>query len=110
MVFHRNSQKRYYVEGASYFLTGVTKKRFYYFEEEIFCEVFWENLKICRILKEFELNGWFLGFDHFHLLMKPRGKFNISKIMQFLKRHVSRNINEIMNFEGDIGQCRLREW
>ncbi len=55
------------------------------------------------------LHGWFLGYDHFHLLVTPMGRWNVSEIIQFLKRHVSRNINEIMNNnEGDIGQYRLQ--
>ena len=106
---HRNSQKRFYGEGFTYFVTGVTKNRHPYFEEEIFCELFKCKLELCSRLKQFQLHGWFLGFDHFHLLVTPMGDANISEIIQFLKRHVSRNINEIMNFEGDIGQCRLQK-
>jgi REP element-mobilizing transposase RayT len=65
--------------------------------------------------------------DHFHLMVKPHELANISKVVQFLKRHVSRNANIIMSpcvsdkdverniyndgdvVEGDIGQCRLHE-
>lgn len=111
MSHHRNSQKRFYVPGASYFITGVTKNRLPYFEEEIFCEIFAENLKICQKFKDFDLHAWFLGYDHFHLLMTPTGKNNISEIMRSLKTNTSCDINRIMNpnFEGEVTTPRLQE-
>lgn len=111
MEQHRNSQKRYYFEGYLYFITGVTQNRFAYFNEEIFCEVFWENLKLCKQIKEFELHGWFLGYDHFHLLITPKGKANISEIMRSLKTNVSCDLNRIMNpnLEGEVPSPRLQE-
>ncbi len=107
---HRNSQKRYYLDGKAYFLTGVTQDRIPYFEEEIFCEVFSENLRICQSMKGFQLHGWFLGYDHFHLLITPGDEWNVSKIIQFLKRHTSRDINFLLGgySEGEIRESRLR--
>ncbi len=96
---HRNSQKRFYGEGYTYFVTGVTKNRYRYFEEEIFSGVFWENLKLSQKIKEFMLHGWFLGYDHFHLLVTPMGDFNISKIIHNLKRVTSLQINQIIEGE-----------
>lgn len=94
---HRNSQKRFYLQDHCYFVTGVTQNRVPYFKEEIFCEVFWENLKMCDELKGFELHGWFLGFEHFHMLVTPSEKANISEVMRSLKTSVSCDINRIMN-------------
>jgi len=110
---YRNSQKRFYNEGYTYFVTGVTKNRHPYFKEELFCEVFWENLKLCSKLKDFILHGWFLGLDHFHLLVTSMGDFNISQIMHNLKLNVSRDINRIMShppviIEGEVTLPRLQ--
>ncbi len=111
---HRNSQKRIIFEDAVYFVTSKTFNNFPYFREKIFCDLFVENLKLCKKLKRFQLYGWVLIYDHFHLQVQPGDKFDISKIKQFLKRHVSRNINIITGYtanttpEGDIGQCRLQ--
>ncbi|QQR83925.1 transposase [Candidatus Peregrinibacteria bacterium] len=94
---NRNSQKRIYDPEGVYFITAVTKNRFPFFENEIFCELFVENLRICKQLKSFELYAWVIMHDHIHLLIKPGTKYNYSKVMQFLKRNISRNINFIMN-------------
>ncbi len=111
MTLHRNSQKRFYLDDHAYFVTGVTQSRIRYFEEEVFCEVFLENLKLCQELKGFELHGWFLGYDHFHLLITPKGKWNISEIMKSIKGNSSCDINRIMMpeiFEGEVPEPRLQ--
>lgn len=104
---HRNSQKRIYLEEGIYFVTSNTNNRYPYFEEEIFCEVFMENLEICRQLKHFELYAYCLLYDHAHLLLKPGRGYNVSKIIQFIKRHTTRDINYIIN-GGAIRESRLR--
>lgn len=110
MKQHRNSQKRFYLQDHAYFVTGVTQDRFRYFKEEIFCEVFLENLRMGQEMKGFALHGWFLGYDHFHLLVTSRDKANISEIMRSLKSNVSCDINRIMNptLEGEVTAPRLQ--
>jgi len=106
---HRNSQKRFYCKDKIYFISTITRKRFPFFKEDLFCELFVENLKICKKLKEFKLYAFTIILDHIHLLLKPDGEFNISQIMQFLKRHFSRDMNYIINpnNEGEIRESRL---
>jgi REP element-mobilizing transposase RayT len=105
MRLHRNSQKRYYQENLIYFIVTKTFENFPYFKEPIFCDLLIEDLKICKKLKKFKLYGFCLIYDHLNLLIHPNEEFNVSKIMQFLKRHLSRNINYVIdiNNEGDIG-------
>jgi len=116
---HRNSQKRIIFEDAVYFITSKTHNNYPYFRERIFCELFVENLRLCKRLKEFLLYGWVLNYDHFHSQIQPNDEFNISKVMQFLKRNVSRNINFIMGINNhdelmhiltgsDNDHCRLQ--
>jgi len=128
---HRNSQKRIYFEDACYFVTSKTHYNYPYFRERIFCDLFVENLRMCKRLKNFLLYGWVVIYDHIHLLFQPNDEWNISEVMQFLKRHISRNINIVMGYQqfspspgddqhpspggdissspgGDIGQCRLQ--
>ena len=117
---HRNSQKRFYGSDKIYFITTNTQQRFSYFSEDLFCRLFIENLKICKRLKEFLLYGFIIIPDHVHLLLEPKGKFNISEIMQYLKRHISRDINYVLgannegeiresNNEGEIRESRLQD-
>jgi len=107
-MLHRNSQKRYYVSGAIYSVTITTQNRWPYFREPIFCELLIENLKLAKQLKGFKLLAFNILFDHLHLLIQPDDQYNISKVMQFLKRHFSRDINYILSPEGAIRESRLR--
>ncbi|QQR83325.1 transposase [Candidatus Peregrinibacteria bacterium] len=103
---HRNSQKRIYSDQGVYFVTTVTHERFPFFAEPIFCELFVENLRLCKALKRYELYGWVLMHDHVHLLIQPNVDWNISQIMHSLKRNVSRNINIVLG-EGEDNYPRL---
>jgi len=110
-MLHQNSQKRYYIPGSVYFITINTFNKFSYFKQEILCELFIDDLKICKKLKQFELLGFCLLFDHIHLLIQPNDGYNISQIMESLKGNSSRNINKIIGFswvEGDPTLGRLR--
>ncbi len=44
--------------------------------------------------------------DHFHLLIQPNGKENISRVIKFFKENPSRDINRII--AGDTALSRLR--
>lgn len=66
----------------------------------MFCELFIENLKICKKIKGFKLYGFVIIPDHIH-----------SQIIQFLKRHFTRDINFVlsMDIEGGIRNCNFHE-
>ena len=93
---HRNSQKRIYIPGATYFITTVTHGRYPYFEEEIFRELLVDELLFCSELKSFSLYAYAVMPDHAHVLIRPMGGFTYSQIMHFIKRHCARNANFIM--------------
>ena len=107
---HRNSQRRDYTDNNIYFIVTKTFQNFPYFKESIFCELLVKELKLCKKLKEFKLYGFCIIYDHLNLIIHPDNEFNVSKIMQFLKRHFSRDVNYITGNtnEGDIRECRLR--
>lgn len=92
---HRNSQKRYYVEGATYFLTTNTQHRLRYFDEFIIAELFLRELWFSYYLKEFKLYGYNVLPEHFHLLIQPSGNANYSEIMGSIKRNTARDINNL---------------
>ncbi len=91
--------KRLIVPDAVYFVTANTQDNFQFFKERIFCDVFVEELRMCKRLKDFKLFAWSLGYDHFHLLVQPGDEWNISEVMHCLKRHATRNINIIMGYK-----------
>ena len=93
---HRNSQKRFYDKNYIYFITTNTDQRLPFFKEDIFCELFIENLQVCKKLKEFELYAFIIIPDHVHLLINPGEKFNISEIMFSIKKQFLHNVNRVI--------------
>ncbi len=96
MKKHRDSQKRIYFKDAVYFVTCNNYRNIPFFQEEIFCDVFVENLKICKKLKKFKLYAWVLIHNHFHLLVEPNDRWNISEVMFSIKKQTSHDINRVI--------------
>jgi len=93
---HRNSQKRFYRENGIYFITTNTQDRYPFFRDKLICDFFLEELWLSQKLHGFDLPGYAIMPDHVHLLIRPNEKHNYSTIMRFVKRHFSRNVNDMM--------------
>ncbi|MBN2096259.1 transposase [Candidatus Peregrinibacteria bacterium] len=93
----RDWQKRFYFPDAVYFVTFYTKSRYPFFRERIFADLFVENLQFCKKLKGCLLFGWVLCYEHAHLLLQPNNIWNISDVIHSLKRHISRNMNILID-------------
>jgi REP element-mobilizing transposase RayT len=98
-MLHRDSQKRYYIQGAIYFVTFNTKDWFPFFREPLFCDLLVEELRLCKKLKQFKLYGFVVMPDHVHALIQPADEETISSIMHWIKRNSSRNVNRILQNE-----------
>ena len=98
-MLHKPAQKRIYFEGATYFTTFNTKNWIKYFDEPIFCEIFIALLRLSRVFYKYNLFSFVVLINHVHLLFFPYEARDMSKIMQFLKRNCSRNINFILGLE-----------
>ncbi|PIY96626.1 MAG: hypothetical protein COY66_03780 [Candidatus Kerfeldbacteria bacterium CG_4_10_14_0_8_um_filter_42_10] len=108
MILHRNSQKRYYSNQYTYFITTNAYKGYGYFENPFYCEILLDNLRIGRELKHFKLFAFNILPNHIHLLLRPTGKYNISEIMHNLKRVTSFQINNLLCPEGEDIYPRLQ--
>ena len=97
MYIRENRQKRYNIENGIYFITTNTYHKYPYFQEDIFCDLFVEDLEYSSKIKNFKIISYKINPDHVHLLLKIPGKTDISKIMQNIKRTVSLHINETEN-------------
>jgi len=95
---HRNSQKRIIFKDAVYFVTSKTHNNYPYFRERIFCDLFIENLRLCKQLKGFLLFGWVLNYDHFHSQIQPNDKWNISNVMYSIKKQFAHDVNRVIGF------------
>lgn len=94
-----------------YFVTTVVQDRIKFFEEPLFCELFIDNLRLCKDLKKFKLYGFVVLSNHVHLIISPNDKYNISKVMQSLKKSFSRDFNNFWSITnvGEIHESRLRD-
>jgi len=126
----KGAQKRIYIPEAAYFITVKTHNNGPFFKEKIFYDLFVENLRVCKKLKEFSLYGWVIVHDlparsqsfasakagHIHLLIQPRGKWSYSEIMFSIKKQFSHDANRVMGFnppfpvEGAQTFARLQRW
>jgi REP element-mobilizing transposase RayT len=95
---HKGAQRRIRIPDAAYFITVKTQGNNPFFRESVFCDLFVENLRLCKRLKKFELYGWFLGYDHFHLMIRPMGKWSYSEIMFSIKKQFSHDANRMIGF------------
>jgi len=98
-MLHKSPQKRIYFEGATYFVTCTTHNWVEYFKEPIFCELFVEILKLAKKIKKFDLYAFVVLLDHFHIMFCPHKAEDLPKVMQFIKRNLSRNINFVLGYE-----------
>ena len=96
---HRNSQRRYYIENAIYFITTNTFNRYPYFENDALCELLVYELNWCKQIQHFQIHGYKINPEHIHLLIQPIGKYNYSETMHALKRNSSRNINIVLGYD-----------
>ena len=94
--------KRYIEEGAIYFVTSVTHKRKPIFKEERFANLLLATIEYFKYYLEYVVYGYVVMFDHFHILIQPSEKYNISKVMNYIKGNFVRRYNEI------IGRAPLR--
>lgn len=95
---HRNSQKRFYIHKAVYFITTVTKDRYPYFEEEIFSHLLKAQIQYAQQLFQFTLYAYAIMPDHVHLLIQPHKEYNYSRIMFSIKKQFSHNVNRLMGY------------
>ena len=96
MRLHRNSQKRWYLPDGIYFITMVTKNRYEYFHEHVFCRLFIAELALCQELYDFKTPAYKINPEHIHLLLKPCKNQDYPRIMASLKRNFTKNCNSII--------------
>ena len=98
--------RRYFEEGAAYFITTATKDRKPLFNDQKFCRILLVNIEYHKTIFDYLVLGYCLMPDHLHLILKPGTRFNLSFIMQMIKGSFSRKINKLNDVKGHIWQRR----
>jgi len=89
----RKRLKRWEEPGDWRYLTCSTYRRFQYFDEPGFKDIFAEKLEAARCKCGFELRAWVLMPEHFHIMLKPNiGGPKVPEILKSLKVSVSQSL------------------
>lgn len=103
-------KKRIHIKKAAYLLTTNTQGGVPFFQEDIFCNIFIDVLANCQKIKPFNLIAFKINPDHIHVILQPTGDFNISQIMQSVKKTASLQINQVMHSIFPKSQYSQYEW
>ena len=87
---------RHYIKNAVYHISMVTKFRYPYFKENIFCNILIDVFEEAAIIKTFDIIAYKVNQEHIHLTIKVGNSFNISQIMHSIRRNAAININKII--------------
>lgn len=96
--------KRFYLPNYLYFVTSVTQNKRKIFSDESNIRILLESLDLYRKKYSYKVIAYCVLPDHFHALIMPSEKANISKIMKGVKGYSSKQINSKKNWEGRIWQ------
>lgn len=102
--------RRLYVRNAPYLLTWNTARRYPFFTEDVFCNVLIDCIDFCQNLKSYYLIGYKVNPDHVHLIVQPTGKYNISQIVQNIKRVSNEQINQLIYYPHDENPYKHLDW
>ena len=88
--------KRQFTPGQLQFITASTYRRAPIFLSQRFCHCFVDTLAEARQTLGFQIIGWVLMPDHFHLLLRPNPSETTSLIVQRLKGQSATRIIKIL--------------
>ncbi|MFQ3675256.1 MAG: transposase [Endomicrobiia bacterium] len=89
--------KHYFEKGNIYFVTSVVKDRKKIFTDLKTTRFLLITIAYHKYVLNFLLFGYVIMQEHFHLLLQPCDKYDISRIMKDIKGNFSRKYNEFLN-------------
>lgn len=103
--------RRYYVPNSTVFVTNVVHRREPIFANEEYLDLFRQILQTTKELHPFIMIAYVFLPDHMHLLFRPVGGSNFSKIMQSAKSYFTYSYKEMLGIDGSMKfwQKRFRD-
>ncbi len=99
--------RRAKVAGGTYFITQVTYGRQPWLCDDLSRQVLRQGIEAVRHDYPFEIDGFVLLPDHFHLLMRlPEGDVNFSERMRQIKSFVTRKIGHLPQVQDEPNLSR----
>ena len=96
--------KRFYLSNRLYFITNVTENRKDTFSSEVNIKMLLNIFDFYRKKYEFKIVAYCILPDHFHCLVIPSGKADVSKIMKGIKAYSAKEINRLNGWKGELWQ------
>lgn len=96
--------RRYFEDGYPYLITTVTHDRKPIFVNERNCRILLVAVEFFKLTLDYKIFAYCLMPDHFHIILQPTGKHNLSYIMRMIKGNFSRKFNSIQNRQGKTWQ------
>ena len=98
------SIKHFVEKGAVYYVTSVTSGRHEIFSDTFAARFLLVTIAYYRYILEFNLFGYVIMPDHFHILIQPNDNYPLPKIMNYIKGNFARKYNLLHNQKGHIWQ------
>ncbi len=96
--------KHFIEKGAVYYVTSVTRNRREIFFDEFAARFLLITIAYHKYILEFSLFGYVIMPDHFHILLQPNDKYQLSKLMNYIKGNFARKYNLYRSEKGHIWQ------
>jgi putative transposase len=96
--------KRYHEDGCAYFISTVCDNRREVFKDISACKLLISVLIYNKFTDDFKIYGFVIMPDHLHVILRPCGKEDISKIVKDIKGTFSRFYNKINCSTGTVWQ------
>ena len=93
--------------GLCYYVTSVTFKRRPIFKNHKASWFLIHTLGYHKFIYDYFLYAFVVMPDHFHAIIQPNGKYNISNIMHHVKGTFARKYNEFTGHKGHVWQKRF---
>lgn len=86
--------KHYLEKGAVYYVTSVTYNRKDIFSDTLSARFLLVTIAYHKYILEFNLFGYVIMPDHFHILLQPSERYALPQIMKYIKGNFARKYNE----------------
>lgn len=106
----RDRIKRVYVPDAIYFVTAVTKNRQLLFKNQANVALLRQTVREVKELHPFEMRGYGILPDHFHLLFHASEETAVTKILHSIKRNFTINYKKAWHNSKSISLWQKRFW
>jgi len=98
--------RRYFEKNLVYFVTTATKDRHPILNDSKLCRILLVTIEYYKTIFDYSVLAYCLMPDHIHLILQPRGSFELSFIMKMIKGSFSRTVNKLNGKEGSLWQRR----